>query len=450
MLDKPPWRRQESPCNTMNDTAPCSVFGERLGGRSAILDLMDDLAPALARGGAICMLGGGNPARIPAVTRVWRARMQALLADAGRFARLLAHYDTPQGNPDFLDAMASFLRTRYGWPVTERNIIVTNGSQQASFMLLNLFGGRAKSGRRRRILLPLMPEYVGYADQGVESGMFRAQRPLIGRQADGFFKYQLDLDALRVGADIGAICVSRPTNPTGNVLTDAEIAFLRERAQARGIPLIIDSAYGAPFPHILYRPCTPVWGPDIILTCSLSKLGLPGTRTGIVIAAEATIRALTAMNAVLNLASNNLGQALVAPLIRSGELEQLARTRICPFYAHRQRRALRALRTAFADGPPVAVHAPEGAFFLWLWFTDLPVATRVLYERLKARGVLVLPGEYFFFGLAADWPHARQCLRVSYALDPAAFARGIGIIAEEARLLAAPPARQRRGKPASR
>ncbi len=41
------------------------------------------------------------------------------------------------------------------------------------------------------------------------------------------FKYHIDLDNLTIGPDIGAVCVSRPTNPTGNVLTDDEITRLR-------------------------------------------------------------------------------------------------------------------------------------------------------------------------------------------------------------------------------
>jgi ABC-type lipoprotein export system ATPase subunit len=32
-----------------------------------------------------------------------------------------------------------------------------------------------------------------------------------------------------------------------------------------------------------------------------------------------------------------------------------------------------------------------------LWFRNLPITTKELYERLKKRGVLVVPGEYFFY-----------------------------------------------------
>jgi len=47
--------------------------------------------------------------------------------------------------------------------------------------------------------------------------------------------------------------------------------------------------------------------------------------------------------------------------------------------------------------------------------------------------VLVVPGHHCFFGLAEDWPHSRECIRVSYVQDEAAVKRGIAIIAEEAR-----------------
>lgn len=55
---------------------------------------------------------------------------------------------------------------------------------------------------------------------------------------------------------IGAICCSRPTNPTGNVLTDGEMTHLKQLAKKHGIPLIIDNAYDAPFPNIIHTSTT--------------------------------------------------------------------------------------------------------------------------------------------------------------------------------------------------
>ena len=79
------------------------------------------------------------------------------------------------------------------------------------------------------------------------------------------------------------------------------------------------------------------------------------------------------------------------------------------------------------------IHVPEGAFFLWLWLPGVPIPSMEIYRRLKARGVIVVPGEYSFPGLDEPWPHRQECLRVSYATDPDIVARGIRIIAEEVR-----------------
>ena len=74
------------------------------------------------------------------------------------------------------------------------------------------------------------------------------------------------------------------------------------------------------------------------------------------------------------------------------------------------------------------MHVAEGAFFLWLWFPELPIGTRELYRRLREAGVLVIPGDAAFPGLAEDWPHSRQCIRLSYAVDETVMARAAGII----------------------
>ena len=90
--------------------------------------------------------------------------------------------------------------------------------------------------------MPVTPEYIGYQDVGLSEGMLTALKPSIEEFSDNTFKYRLDVDNLVVGDDIGALCVSRPTNPTGNVLTNGEIEELDRRALEAGVPLIIDNA----------------------------------------------------------------------------------------------------------------------------------------------------------------------------------------------------------------
>ncbi len=393
---------------------------------------MEDLGQALAGSNDMLMLGGGQPAFIPEVNAVWRRRIEELSTEPGGLERALTTYDPPRGNPKFLGAMARMFASEFGWGVGPENIAVTSGGQTAFFLLFNLLAGKQPDGSRKKILLPLVPEYIGYADQGIDGSLFHALPPIIEKTGPHEFKYRVDFENLRITPDIAAICVSRPTNPSGNVLTDGEIERLSDLAEAHGIPLIIDNAYGAPFPGILFAPATPFWKPHVILTYSLSKIGLPGSRTGIVVAPPEIARALASMSAIVGLSNPSTGQQIMLPLIRSGELLRLSSEVVRPFYQARRDLAMRAAEQAFGDRFPWSVHRSEGALFLWFHFPGLPVSTKELYQRLKQRGVLVIPGEYFFFGHDdAGWAHGRECIRVSYAMEEAVVRSGLDIIADE-------------------
>ena len=406
-----------------------SLFGEKFIRDCGILQLMDDLGNALAGGQEMIMLGGGNPSRIPQVEACLRERMERGMADGDAFERLVGNYAPPAGDRAFRIAVADLLRRELGWPVSEANIALTNGSQTAFFYLFNLFAGRFANGAHKKVLLPLTPEYIGYADVGLDDDLFISYRPEIEHLPGRQFKYRVDFDALQVTDDIGAICVSRPTNPTGNVLTDEEIDRLHALAKHHDIPLIIDNAYGPPFPGILYRAVRPVWDESIVFCLSLSKLGLPGARTGIVVARPEIAAAVGAANAVLSLAPGNFGAYMAHDLVRSGEVLRLSREVIQPHYARKVQAALDYLPEALRD-VDYYVHAPEGAFFLWLWFKGLPITSAELYERLKGRRVLVVPGHYFFPGLPGQWRHTQECLRMNYAQDDAIVREGLAIMGE--------------------
>ena len=357
--------------------------------------------------------------------------MEAILAQPREFERLIGNYDTPQGAKDFIDALVQLLRKEFGWNLAVDNIALTNGSQNSFFSIFNLFAGKF-GNTRKKILLPLAPEYIGYAEVGLEKDIFHANRPEIARLDGNLFKYQVDFDSLEITDAIGAICFSRPTNPTGNVVTDEEVNRLRDLAAKQDIPLIIDSAYGTPFPNIIYEDVQPFWDENTVVCMSLSKLGLPGLRTGIVIAQEDIIRIVTRMTSVYSLAPGGMGPALALDMVRSGEITKLSREVVRPFYKTKADQAVEQLRKEM-NGIPFAIHKPEGALFLWLWFEGLPITCNELYERLKKRGVLVISGHYFFPGLDEPWAHKDQCIRVTYAQKDEVVRQGLSIIADEVR-----------------
>ena len=408
-----------------------SDFGRRFKRYTGITHLMDDLSEGLLQDDVV-MLGGGNPASIPQVIELLNQTADDLL-QRGDLMKAMVNYDGPRGKQAFLEALADYFKQQYGWAISEKNIALTHGSQSAFFSLFNSFAGKSEGGRKK-ILLPITPEYIGYSDVGIEEDLFISQYPEIEILPDQFFKYHIDFKHLDFTSDIGLVCVSRPTNPSGNVLTNEECRHLDKLALENNVPLLLDNAYGTPFPHIIFSDVDPFWNENTIVCLSLSKLGLPGVRTGIVVANEEVIKLLSNMTAVTSLAPGGVGPVLVNELIRKKQLTSLCDEVIRPFYEARCQLAVKWLKQSIADDR-LHIHLPEGAIFLWLWFEGLPITTSELYQRLKQQGLLVVPGKYFFPGQDSVNEHAESCIRLNYAQSEQDLRKGIDILATELKKL---------------
>ena len=77
------------------------------------------------------------------------------------------------------------------------------------------------------------------------------------------------------------------------------------------------------------------------------------------------------------------------------------------------------------------LHKLEGAFFMWIWFPDLQITSEELYQKLKTKGVYIIPGESFFIGMDNTWPHQHQCIRINYAKDKNTLKKGFELIYNE-------------------
>lgn len=414
-----------------------SAVGDLFDADSPTRALMDDLGAVQRSPEAFLNLGGGNPARVPEVHTHFATRL-AQLASERRLDSAFAGYEDPQGPLAFREQVAGFLSRRQGWPVSAENILCTAGSQASFFMLFNLLAGDTAEGHRRHILLPQTPEYIGYSGLCLQAGCLRAVDSLTVDTEPARFRYQIDMGRLTLDpASTAAVCLSRPTNPTGNICTDEELALLAARAAEVGVPLIVDCAYGEPFPGITHVPHSLPWSPSLVACFSLSKLGLPGMRLGLVVSNPTVIRALTNFSTAMMLSVNPLGASMASALFENDLLDPLVRETIRPFYRARLDFALKCCDESFA-GIDYRIHEPGGAIFLWVWFRGARIDSQLLYERLKQRGVLVIPGHHFApAGGAGMGGHLRQCLRLSFAQDEKVVARGVAIIGEEVRKLLA-------------
>lgn len=396
-------------------------IGDRMSHLTGVREIMKDIKETLqaGKGQQFINLSPGNPVILKPVEQLWRKYTQELL-DSSDYGTVVCRYGDSQGYEPLIDAIKTDFNRRYGLNLTDRNILITPGSQNLYFYACNAFGGYNSAEQLKKIVLPLSPEYTGYGGLTLAQEALFAYKPTLEiDEANHRFKYRPDFSQLKIDENTGCVMFSRPCNPTGNILTDEEVQKIADLAAQSNVPVIIDSAYAPPFPALNFTEMQPLFGGNIIHCLSLSKAGLPGERIGVAIGDESLIGVLEAFQTNMCIHSARYGQAIAAKAIASGELAEIAESTIRPFYQKKFTVVESSLQEYMPQDLPWFLHKGEGAIFAWMWFKDLPVTDWELYQQLKQVGVIVVPGSTFFPGLQEQWKHKHQCIRISLtAEDP--------------------------------
>ncbi len=390
-------------------------IGAQMSNLTGVRAIMKDIIETLRAGTGqqFINLSAGNPLILPEVEQLWRDCTAQLLASPD-YGEVVCRYGSSQGYAPLIEAIANDFNKRYGLNLSDRNILITPGSQTLYFYAANVFGGYTSSGELKKIVLPLSPDYTGYGGICLVPEALIAYKPTLDIDAAAHrFKYRPDFSQLSITENTGCVLFSRPCNPTGNVLTDDEVKKIAAFAAPYNLPVLIDSAYAPPFPALNFTEMTPVFGHNILHCMSLSKAGLPGERIGIAIGEQKWIEALECFQANASLHSSRYGQAIAALAINSGALIEISQTVIRPFYQNKFTVLETSLEQAMPKNLPWFLHRGEGAIFAWLWLEDLPITDWEFYQRLKQVGVIIVPGSSFFPGLEEEWQHKHQCFRIS-------------------------------------
>lgn len=390
-------------------------FGTQMSNLTGVRAIMKDIIETLraGQGQEFINLSAGNPVILPEVEQLWRDCTADLLASP-EYGEVVCRYGSSQGYQPLVEAIANDFNQRYGLNLSERNILITPGSQSIYFYAANAFGGYTTNGELKQVVLPLSPEYTGYGGVSLTPEAVFAYKPTLEIDEKAHrFKYRPDFSQLTITEDTGCVIFSRPCNPTGNVLTDEEVKKIAALAAPLNVPVLIDSAYAPPFPALNFTEMTPVFEENTLHCMSLSKAGLPGERIGVAIGEPELIGVLESFQTNMCIHSPRYGQAIAARAINSGALGNLATNVIRPHYQKKFDVVENTLGQAMPKDMPWFLHRGEGAIFAWLWLRDLPITDWEFYQELKQVGVIVVPGSSFFPGLQEEWTHKQECLRIS-------------------------------------
>ncbi|MEL6787815.1 MAG: valine--pyruvate transaminase [Cyanobacteria bacterium J06607_15] len=410
-----------------------SQFGSQMSQLTGVRAIMKDIIETLRNSGGkeFINLSAGNPVILPEVEQLWRDCTQELL-DSDEYGEVVCRYGSSQGYAPLIQAVIEDFNSRYGLELSDRHILITGGSQALYLYAANAFGGYTAAGELRQVVLPLSPDYTGYGGVSLTPESLVAYKPTLEIDQERHrFKYRPDFSQLQINEQTGCVIFSRPSNPTGNVISDEEVAKIAQLAAAYDVPVLVDSAYAPPFPALNFTAMTPQFGDNIIHCMSLSKAGLPGERIGIAIGDPRLIQILESFQTNSCIHSSRYGQAIAAKAISSGKLADIATNIIRPHYQRKIEILENTLDAAMPD-IPWYLHQGEGAIFGWLWLQDLPMTDWEFYQELKQAGVIAVPGSTFFPGLREDWQHKHQCLRISLTATEAEIAEAMKRLAQVA------------------
>jgi valine--pyruvate aminotransferase len=366
----------------------------------------------LARDGQWHNLATGMPLEHPPVAeRVREAYREAVEHES--FATRVSSYHGVLGDPELRKSLALRYGDRFSLPVSPDEVLITPGAQ-AAFHAVS-----AMTAARGRRVLFFGPEYPGYRTHPEVA--YDMLLPAVTELGDREFRYVPPSGRLDEG--VGAVIVSRPGNPSGNVIGDEELAGLAEECASVGALLVVDNAYAPVVPGLAFREMGMPWGDNVMLVQSFS-----GERLGFVLAPPPVIGELAELQARVSTFPAQLVQFAACVLLSDDRYVKLCEQELRGLYAERHRLVRERLDAEIQV--PYRLHAVDGGQFQWIHLPELPVPAAELFFTLRDRGVLLAPSTPFYLPHLHEDPHARQSFRIGVTAPIPAIEAGISRFAE--------------------
>ncbi len=311
-------------------------------------------------------------------------------------------YPSVIGIPELREAICSFLNRRFLLEKTKicanENIIATNGTREALFMIGSLMGCNAE---KPFVLMadPFYNVYVGAAKVNNMQPFFI--------EANEENSFQPDFNSLPkdVLAKTHYAFICSPSNPQGKVMDMEKLKQAIKLAREYNFTLIIDECYSE-----IYRHTPPKGGlnavealggalDNVLIVNSLSKRSnAAGIRSGFVAGDKKLMEKFKIIR-------NYGGAAIPLPIQMAScylwnDEEHVKKVRA--FY-NKNYQVAEEILASWHD-----FYIPEGGFYLWLKVKNADETTKILWQK---QAIKVIPGHYFSH--LSDENSANQYIRIA-------------------------------------
>ncbi|MDY3953968.1 MAG: PLP-dependent aminotransferase family protein [Anaerovoracaceae bacterium] len=295
-------------------------------------------------------------------------------------------YSSTRGYVKLRELIARRMERNYGLDVTESDIIVTNGSQQALDLTGLLFIDKGD------VVLFESPSYLG-ALNALKS--YEPDMIAVPTDEDGICIDALKDTLEKYGQRVKLIYVIPDfQNPTGRCWSEARRRAFMELVQQYEVAVLEDAAYSEL--NFSGRKETPLVSMDkanqVVYCGTFSKVFCPGIRIGWIYTNPRWIDAYLLLKNNVDLSSAAITQRQMADYLLHNDLDAHIAEIIETYRARKD-----AMAEAFAREMPEGVswNSPHGGLFFWVCLPEGYDAGELLKLALK-ENVAFVPGQGFY------------------------------------------------------
>jgi aspartate aminotransferase len=310
-------------------------------------------------------------------------------------------YTAVAGTADLKQAICARYQADYGVTFTDAEVIATAGGKQALYNLAMVLFNRGDEVITHAPYWPTIPEQVKLAD---------AQPVIVHTNPEDGFKIHPDAIIGAMTPKTKAVIINSPANPTGAVISEADLAAIADACARRGIWIIMDLTYEKliydSVPHNLVKVATDRMRDRTLIASSASKAySMTGWRCGWILGPKEVV---TATNVLQGHSTSNVASISQKVALQALTGSQQPVTDMLNEYKSRRDK----LMEWFSADPRFECVKPAGAFYLFPRITKVLESTGIASSGdlsqilLDEARVAVTAGEGF---------DAPGFLRLSYA-----------------------------------